>query len=179
MKPLSVHFPVLTNHIFFMAKETLSFSTAPSICYWTLMNYRKQVNKSQNLWVRRQTLKKPCIIRNKRWWQTTEMAAWSRFANRRLGGGKCRVAMKPRRPKSQIGDPRRPRREIYTIPSFSCLGEALSLETLHWRKLRWCHMATWSRQGRMGQQRAIIKEVKRHIQLNHQSNSFTTDKITQ
>lgn len=40
-------------------------------------------------------------------------------------------------------------------------------------------MATWSRQGRVAQQKAIIKEVKRHVQLNHQSDSNTTDKITQ
>lgn len=31
----------------------------------------------------------------------------------------------------------------------------------------------------MAQQKAIIKEVKRHVQLNHQSDSKTTDKITQ
>jgi len=39
-------------------------------------------------------------------------------------------------------------------------------------------MATWSKQGRVGQWRAIINEVKRHTQLNCQSDSYTTDKIT-
>lgn len=36
-------------------------------------------------------------------------------------------------------------------------------------------MFTWSRQGRVAQQKAIIKEVKRHVQLNHQSDSNTID----
>lgn len=31
----------------------------------------------------------------------------------------------------------------------------------------------------MAQQKDIMKEVKRHVQLNHQHDSNTTDKITQ
>lgn len=57
--------------------------------------------------------------------------------------------------------------------------KTISLETLQLKKVRRCHLATWSRLGRVAQQKAIIKEVKRHVQLNHQSDSNTTDKITQ
>lgn len=57
--------------------------------------------------------------------------------------------------------------------------KTISLETFHLKKVRRCHLSTWSRQGRVAQQKAIIKEVRRHVQLNHRSDSNTTDKITQ
>lgn len=40
-------------------------------------------------------------------------------------------------------------------------------------------MATWSRQGRVAQQKSIIKEVKRHVRLSHQNDGNTTEKIIQ